>query len=53
LLSEELETNPMLRANSPALIEHVRTQAPDADLSTPLGVFTATRKLKDGGAYKR
>jgi hydroxyacylglutathione hydrolase len=52
LLREELATNPMLRSTSPSLIEHVRAQAPDADLSSPLGVFTATRKLKDGGAYK-
>ncbi|HEX5656466.1 MAG TPA: hydroxyacylglutathione hydrolase [Polyangiales bacterium] len=53
LLREELATNPMLRSDSPALIEHVRQQAADVDLSTSLAVFTATRKLKDGGAYKR
>jgi hydroxyacylglutathione hydrolase len=53
LLQEELETNPMLRSDSRELIEHVRSQAPDADLSSQLGVFTTTRKLKDGGAYKR
>jgi hydroxyacylglutathione hydrolase len=53
LLSEELATNPMLRSDSPELIENVRLQAPEADLSTSLGVFTATRKLKDSGAYKR
>jgi len=52
-LSEELATNPMLRSSSPELIANVKQQAPDADLSTPLGVFTATRKLKDSGAYKR
>jgi hydroxyacylglutathione hydrolase len=53
LLREELLTNPMLRSHSPALVERVRAQAPDADLSSELGVFTATRKLKDSGAYKR
>lgn len=53
LLGEELATNPMLRSASPALIASVRAQAADADLSTPLNVFTATRKLKDSGAYVR
>lgn len=53
LLREELATNPMLRSDSEELIAHVRAQAPEADLASPLGVFTATRKLKDGGAYKR
>ena len=49
----ELATNPMLRASSPELIAHVHEQAPGADLATPRDVFTATRKLKDSGAYKR
>ncbi|MDB4971951.1 MAG: hydroxyacylglutathione hydrolase [Myxococcaceae bacterium] len=49
----ELATNPMLRWSSPELIARVHAQAPAADLSSPLGVFTATRKLKDSGAYKR
>lgn len=49
----ELSTNPMLRTSSPELIAQVRAQAPGVDLSTPLAVFTATRKLKDSGAYKR
>lgn len=53
LLGEELATNPMLRSREPELIEHVRQQAPDADLHDALSVFTATRKLKDSGAYKR
>jgi hydroxyacylglutathione hydrolase len=53
LLSEELTTNPMLRSSSKELIENVRKQAPDADTANELGVFTATRKLKDSGAYKR
>jgi len=52
-LAEEHATNPMLRSDSPSLIEHVRAQAPSADLSSALGVFTATRKLKDSGAYKQ
>ncbi len=53
LLSDELATNPMLRTRSRELIENVRQQAPEADLSSDLAVFTATRKLKDAGAYKR
>jgi hydroxyacylglutathione hydrolase len=53
LLADELATNPFLRSRSEHLIAHVREQAPEADLSTPLGVFTATRKLKDSGRYKK
>ncbi len=52
-LGEELATNPFMRSRSASLIAHVREQAPDADLSTPAAVFTATRKLKDSGAYKK
>jgi hydroxyacylglutathione hydrolase len=52
-IGEERATNPFLRSDSEALIAHVRAQAPEADLSTPLGVFTATRKLKDSGRYKQ
>ncbi|MET0339866.1 MAG: hydroxyacylglutathione hydrolase [Polyangiales bacterium] len=52
-ISEERATNPMLRSDAPSLIAQVRAQAPDADLTTSLGVFTATRKLKDSGVYKR
>jgi hydroxyacylglutathione hydrolase len=52
-LEEELATNPMLRWSSPELLQHLRAQAPAADLSGPEAVFTATRKLKDSGAYKQ
>jgi hydroxyacylglutathione hydrolase len=52
-IGEERATNPFLRSDSEALIAHVREQAPEADLSTPLGVFTTTRKLKDSGRYKQ
>ena len=52
-IAEERTTNPMLRTDSPSLIAQLRVQARDADLSSPLGVFTATRKLKDSGAYKQ
>jgi hydroxyacylglutathione hydrolase len=52
-IGEERATNPFLRSRSEALIAHVREQAKDAALDTPLAVFTATRKLKDSGAYKR
>lgn len=51
-LAEELETNPMLRWHSQGLIAQVKKQAPDADLSSPRAVFTATRKLKDAGHYR-
>jgi hydroxyacylglutathione hydrolase len=52
-IGEERDTNPFLRFGSEALIKHVREQANDSSLSAPLEVFTATRKLKDSGAYKR
>jgi hypothetical protein len=52
-IDEERATNPMLRTHSPSLIANVRAQAPSADLSSPLAVFTATRKLKDSGAYRQ
>jgi hydroxyacylglutathione hydrolase len=52
LIGEELATNPMLRWSSPQLIGHVREQSGNASLSTPVDVFTATRKLKDSGTYR-
>jgi hydroxyacylglutathione hydrolase len=52
-LADELATNPMLRTGSQELLANLERQTPGADLSTPLAVFTATRKLKDSGAYKR
>jgi hydroxyacylglutathione hydrolase len=52
-LGEELDTNPFLRSRSEPLIRNVREQAKDPSLSAPVDVFTATRKLKDSGAYKR
>lgn len=51
-IEEERATNPMLRSGSEPLVAHVRAQSEGADLSTPLGVFTATRKLKDSGKYR-
>lgn len=51
-IAQERATNPMLRWDSPELITQLETQAPDADLSSPRAVFTATRKLKDAGAYR-
>lgn len=51
-IGDELATNPMLRWASPQLIGHVREQSGNASLSTPVEVFTATRKLKDSGAYR-
>jgi hydroxyacylglutathione hydrolase len=53
LLELERETNPMLRSHSAELQEQLAQQAPAVDLSTPLAVFTATRKLKDAGTYRR
>ena len=52
-IGEERATNPFLRSRSEQLIQHVREHSNDPSLSTPLDVFTATRKLKDSGAYKR
>lgn len=52
-LELERATNPMLRWDSEELIESLRKQSPDADLSTPAAIFTATRKLKDAGHYRR
>lgn len=51
-LATERATNPFLRTGSPELIASVRAALPDAPLETPLDVFTATRRLKDLGAYK-
>jgi len=52
-LGEELATNPMLRWSSRELIEQVRAQAPDSALDSDAAVFTATRRLKDSGQYRR
>jgi hydroxyacylglutathione hydrolase len=52
-LAEELATNPMLRWDSPEIARQLREQAPPGDLSSPEAIFTATRKLKDAGAYRR
>lgn len=51
-LEEERETNPFLRTGSEELVASVRAALPDAPLEAPLDVFTATRRLKDLGAYK-
>lgn len=51
-LETERATNPFLRPGSATLIASVRAAMPDADLSTPLAVFTATRRLKDRRDYK-
>jgi hydroxyacylglutathione hydrolase len=47
-LGEERATNPMLRWDSPELQQRLGLQGGDGE-----AVFTATRKLKDSGAYKR
>lgn len=52
-IEEERATNPMLRSRSPELVAQVTAQAEGADLSSALGVFTATRKLKDSGKYRK
>lgn len=52
-IAEERATNPMLRWDSPELVRSLREQMPHSDLSSPEAIFTATRKLKDSGAYKR
>ena len=52
-IGDERATNPFLRSDSAALVERVRAQAPEGDFGTRLGVFTATRRLKDSGAYKK
>jgi hydroxyacylglutathione hydrolase len=51
-IAAERATNPMLRWHSAELLAEVRKQAPGADLSSPLAIFTATRKLKDAGGYQ-
>jgi hydroxyacylglutathione hydrolase len=52
-IGEELATNPMLRWGSASLLAGLKQQSPSADLHDPVGVFTATRTLKDSGQYKR
>jgi hydroxyacylglutathione hydrolase len=48
----ERQTNPFLRTDSAELVASVRAALPDVPLDSPLEVFTATRRLKDLGAYK-
>jgi hydroxyacylglutathione hydrolase len=52
-LAEELATNPMLRWDAAELRTNLQKHVPDVDLTGDSAVFTATRKLKDSGAYKR
>ena len=51
-IEEERATNPFLRTGSEELVASVRAAMPDVRLGDSLDVFTATRKLKDLGAYK-
>ncbi len=46
-IEEERATNPFMRPGAPELLRRVAELAPGADLSTGLGVFAATRRLKD------
>jgi hydroxyacylglutathione hydrolase len=52
-IGEELGTNPMLRWDAESLLSGLKQRAPGADLHDPVGIFTATRTLKDTGQYKR
>jgi hydroxyacylglutathione hydrolase len=52
-IGEELGTNPMLRWDAESLLSGLKQKAPSADLHDPIGIFTATRTLKDSGQYKR
>lgn len=51
-IEEERATNPFLRTESEELVASVRAAMGDAPLDGSLDVFTATRRLKDIGAYK-
>lgn len=51
-IEEERATNPFVRTGSPELVASVRAAMADAPLGDSLDVFTATRRLKDLGAYK-
>lgn len=51
-IEEERATNPFVRTGSPELVASVRAAMADAPLDGSLDVFTATRRLKDLGAYK-
>lgn len=51
-IAVERSTNPFLRPGATTLQGMVRRAIPEADLSTFAAVFAATRKLKDGKAYK-
>jgi hydroxyacylglutathione hydrolase len=46
-VAEERATNPFLRTDSPTLHESVAAAMPEADLSSPVAIFAATRALKD------
>lgn len=52
-IEEERATNPFLRPGSPRLIREIGERMPEADLSTPLGVFTAARRLKDRKDHRK
>jgi hydroxyacylglutathione hydrolase len=51
-IADERATNPFIRPGAPTLVARVRDAMPDADLSTPGGVFAATREWKNRGAHK-
>jgi hydroxyacylglutathione hydrolase len=51
-VAEERATNPFLRPGSPTILRRLREELPEADLSTPVAVFTATRALKDTKRYR-
>jgi hydroxyacylglutathione hydrolase len=51
-IAEERATNPFLRPGSPTIRAKVGAAMPDADLSSFVGVFTATRALKDTKAFR-
>jgi hydroxyacylglutathione hydrolase len=54
LLSEEQDTNPMLRWDAPRLLAGLdRAYAGARVLSTPAEVYRAVRELKDSGRYRQ
>lgn len=51
-IATERKTNPFLRSTSPTLVANVCAAMPETDPDDPLAVFTATRAMKDTGAYR-
>lgn len=51
-LSLELATNPFLRGHSAGLVARLSDAMPGTDITDPIAIFAATRRLKDSKRYR-